>query len=80
LGQALITVCCLGPFYQLQAAIPLNLPHTIVQILEYVPEACPISSDVEILKFLVCFSKLLVAKLRLAQNTSHAFWNLPFGI
>jgi len=43
------------PFNQLWVAIPLNLPHKIVQMLECVPETCPISSEVEIFTFLVCF-------------------------
>jgi len=43
------------PFNLLWVAIPLNLPHRMFQMLEYVLETCPISSEVEILTLLVRF-------------------------
>jgi len=41
------------PLNLLWVTIPLNLLHKILQMLEYVLETCPISSEVEILTFLV---------------------------
>jgi len=44
-----------GPFNLLWVAIPLNFAHKMFQMLKYVLETCPISSEVEILTFLVRF-------------------------